>query len=237
MRKDAPIISCFHVNVEDPRRGKRVLNDISLEVARGAWVEIVGPSASGKSLLFSILSLRGRAARPSKLVIGGRNLDKADAADIAELRRHIGSCAETPQLLRDRTVIENLVVPFVVRHEPRMALSHAEGLLARLDLEYLRDIRVEECSRQERLCLGVMLAMIGEPELILLDSLLEQLEPRFAKPLMNELRACHLSGSSVVLFGREFSENARRGERYRLDEGELIQIEQPVIVELAGGAQ
>lgn len=230
MRKDAPIISCFHLRVTDPVRHRAALDDVSLEVARGAWVEVVGTAASGKSLLFSILSLR--AAPPTgKLVMGGRNLDKANAQDIAEIRRMIGSCAEEPIMLEDRTFVENLVVPFVVRGEPRLALSQAEGMLERLELSYLRDVRVRDLSRQERLCLGVMRAALGSPPLVIIDSALDQLEPRYAKPLLNELKTCHLEGVAVVLFGREFTENARRGVRYRMEDGALINLETPVIVE------
>jgi len=240
MRKDAPIISCFHLQVNDPSRNRAALSDVCIEIGRGAWAEIVGPAASGKSLLFAVLSLRA-AASTGKLVMGGRNLDRASTADIAEVRRMIGSCAEDVILLNDRTVVENLVVPFVVRGEPRLALSHAENILARLELSYLRDIPVKELSRQERICVGVMRAIVGEPPLIIIDSALDQLEPRYANPLLNELKACHLSGASVLLFGRDYTENSRRGGRYRMEDGVLTSLEMPVLVDtaasIAGGAK
>lgn len=230
MRKDAPIISCFHLDLSDPVRKRKALDDVTLEIERGAWVETVGPAGSGKTLLFSVLSLRAAAPRKAKVVVAGRNLDKAGSSDIAEMRRMFGSACATPVLLDDRTVIENLVVPFVVRGESRMALEACESILDRCELGYLRNVRVCDLSHQERLAVAVIRALVGKPSCIVIDSALDLLEQRLLKPIMVELKQAHLDGSAVVLFGREYTENARRGRRYRLEEGVLSEVETPVIV-------
>jgi len=230
MRKDAPIISCFHLDLYDPTRKRKALDDVSIEVERGTWIEIVGPAGCGKTLLFSVLSLRAAAPKGTRLVVAGRNLDKMPVVEIADMRRLMGSACTRPILLDDRTVLENLVVPFVVRGEPQMALDACETLLETCDLMELRDVPVRELSHQERIAVGMLRAMVGRPAGIFIDSALATLEQRLQKPLMNELKQCHLQGSAVVLLGYEYTENARRGRRFRMEQGALSEVETPVIV-------
>ena len=142
MRKDAPIISCFHLDLSDATRQRKALDDICIEVERGSWSEIVGPAGGGKTLLFSVLSLRAAPPRGTKVVVGGRNLDRLPVTEIADMRRLFGSACAQPIMLDDRSVIENLVVPFVVRGESRMALESTEALLEACELMHLRDVCV-----------------------------------------------------------------------------------------------
>lgn len=228
MRKDAPVISCFEISLESTRRS--ILDHVCVEIERGSWNEIVGPAGAGKTMLFSTMSLRGRPPH-GRLVVCGRNLERVKRGDIAELRRQISSCGETPILLEDRTVIENLVLPFVVRNEAAIALETAEQALEKAELTGLRDRIVRDLSRQQKLAVGLARATVGKVEAILVDSALDQLEPRLHKPLLEMLKERHLSGVAVVLFGREFTENARRGKRFRLESGVLEPVELPTIVE------
>ena len=227
MRKDAPIISCFDLRTHQDGGG---LDSVSIDVSRGAWVEVVGPARCGKSTLFSVMSLRARP-ESGKLVIGGRNFDRIRGNGVAEVRRMFGSCGERPLFLEDRSVIENLAVPFVVRGEPRIALERCEELLEQTDLLSIRDQPVSALSLQERLAVGVLRAAAGAPKAVLIDGVLEQLDLALRKQLMEVLRSVHLKGSAVVLFGRAFSENARRGRRHRLENGQLLEVEVPTLVD------
>jgi len=225
MRKDAPIISCFHVSSET----NSALNGVSIDVGRRTWTEIIGPAGAGKTSLFSVMSLRARPPQ-GKLVIGGRNFQKIKAAEVAEVRRIIGSCGQVPLFLEDRTAIENLVLPFVVRGEPRMALEAAEAALDATGLEYLRDRQVQELSFQERAALGVIRAAIGAPAVALIDGVLDLLDHRLRESLMDFLRARHLDGTAIVIFGGEFTENARKGRRWRMEEGQIFEVDRPTLV-------
>lgn len=228
MRKDAPIISCFHVSTES----NSALNGVSIDVGRGTWTEIIGPAGAGKSALFTVMSLRARP--PSgKLVIGGRNFQKIRSADVAEVRRLIGSCGQTPLFLEDRSVIENLVLPFVVRGEPRMALEACEEALESIAMMSLRDRRVGDLSFQERAALGVIRAAVGRTEVVLIDGVLELLDRRLRESLMDFLRTKHLAGTAIVLFGSDFTNNARKGRRFRMESGQIFEVERPSIVETA----
>lgn len=225
MRKDAPIISCFHVTIESPD-GSRLLDDVTLELNFGAWNEVTGPPRAGKSILFDVLSLRG-IPRRGKLVVDGRNLDRASAREIADVRRLIGSCSEDPRLLNDRTVCENLVLPFVVRGDRARALHAAEGMLEALDMSELRDVPVHQLCRRDRIMVGIARAMVGKPAAILIDGAHELLDDRARQVALQQLKRRNSDGTTVVLFGHDTTDNARRGRQFRLVDGSLEECERP----------
>lgn len=228
MRKDAPLISVFDVHVE--LGDTRLLDSIRLDVDSASWTEIVGPSGSGKSLLFDILSLRGRPLA-GHLVFEGRNLDRVNPAELPRLRQSLGSCAESPIVLEQRTVLENLVLPFVVRGQTEVALEEAEAALEAVELSALRHSIVAELSRQQTWAVGVVRACLGDPSAIVIDSALDYLEPRLRAPCLELLKDKHLAGAAVVLLGRDFTDNVRSGTRYRIEDGVLTPLELPTIVE------
>lgn len=227
MRKDAPIISCFHLAVRaDGDRHRKLIDDVSLELPTGSWNEVIGEPGAGKSVLFAVLSLR-LEPDDGKLLLGGRNLGRLSSRGVADLRRTMTSCGQWPLLLDDRTVLENLVLPFVVRGEPSRAASTCEALLEEVGLSKLRDIRVGRLGHEERLMVGALRALAPEPSLVLLDGVLEQLSEPRARQLVRLLQQRNLAGGTVVLFGREESSNARRGTVYRLHEGQIDSVAQP----------
>lgn len=227
MRKDAPIISCFHLALAAPGGGDslQLIDDVTLELQEGSWNEIVGPSGAGKSLLFGILSLRFEPD-DGRLVVDGRNFHRLSGRGVADLRRRFASCGQAPILLENRTVIENLVLPFVVRREEGRALSVCEELLEDVGLDRLRDLPVSDLAQQERALLGLLRALAGEPRVILIDGILEQLDEEALRTAMRLLQRRHLDGATVVVFGREPSPNARRGSIFRMEDGGIESVDE-----------
>lgn len=214
------MISCFHLTVADPHHKRPLLDDVSLEVNKGDFVEIVGPAGAGKSLLFSLLSLREKALH-GKCIIAGRNLDRLDANAVAELRQTLGSCAQQPRFLEERTALENLILPLVARGQADGALETVEALIEGTRLETQARVPAGRLSDAERRLLGVYRALVGRPKLVLVDGGLAGLGD-----LRDEARAgieaAHRAGATVVLFGRELSDmDAEHTLTLRLEEGRL----------------
>lgn len=227
MRKDAPIISCFHLALSAAEdSSKHLIEDISVDLQAGSWSEFVGEPGSGKSLLFGMLSLRLTADR-GKLLFGGRNFGRLSQRGIADLRREITSCAERPLLLEDRTVLENLVLPFVVHGNRKDARARCEELLAEVGLTDRANVRVSALSHGERALVGALRALAPASSIILLDGVLEQLSDTPRRAVMRLLQARHLSGTTVVLFGRAESSNARTGQVFHLVDGKIDAVEAP----------
>ena len=161
-----------HVSKQYPTRGEPlvVLRDVSLELARGQNVAILGPSGSGKSTLLSIL---GGLEPPS----GGRVvLDGQDPATLAEpelaafRRRKVGFVFQDHHLLPQCSVLENVLVPTVAAgRTPPAALQRARMLLDRVGLGGRLDYRPAELSGGERQRTALARALIHSPLLLLAD--------------------------------------------------------------------
>ena len=95
--------------------GVSVLAGITLELARGETLAIVGPSGSGKSTLLQIIGTLDRATS-GEVLLDGRNFAALDDQQLAEVRnRQIGFVFQSHYLLPQCTVIENVLVPTLAR--------------------------------------------------------------------------------------------------------------------------
>lgn len=214
------MISCFHLTIHRPGGGPLLFDAVSLEIQRQEFVEIIGPSGSGKSVLCSLLSVR-RRAKNAKCIIAGRNLERLSASGLAELRQVIGACTQSPEFLESRSVLENLLLPFIAREQIHGALGKVQELVAGTPLEALSDVPVRDLAQAERQLTAVMRALVGRPEIIILDGGLEGLGD-FEPVAATALARAHRQGATVVLAAREVSCcGALRTRVMRLQEGRL----------------
>jgi ATP-binding cassette subfamily B protein len=156
-----------------------VLHAVSVRVAPGERVAIVGPTGSGKSTIVSLL-LRVRDPSTGRVTIGGVD---ARALDPAELRRRVGLVAQSLQLLPG-TVAENLGVP----PERAGQLLDALGLAERLRPETRVGEGGAPLSRGEVQLLCLARAIAEDPPFVLLDEATASMDPE------TEARAAQLLG-------------------------------------------
>jgi lipoprotein-releasing system ATP-binding protein len=149
-----------------------VLDQVSLEVARGESLAIVGPSGSGKSTLLQIIGTLDRPTSGS-VVLDGKDLNGLDDERIAAVRnRQIGFVFQSHYLLPQCTVLENVLVPTLACPDGTLrdgAGERAERLLKRVGLGERMSHRPGELSGGERQRVAVVRALINQPQLLLAD--------------------------------------------------------------------
>ncbi len=207
-----------------------VLNGVSLSVASGETLAIVGPSGSGKSTLLQII---GTLDRPSsgEVLLGGKNLAALDDLQLAEVRnRQIGFVFQSHFLLPQCTVWENVMVPALAL--PRALLTpkdaetteaHATRLLKRVGLGDRVNHRPGELSGGERQRVAVVRALINKPQLLLADEPTGALDHASATALGRLLIELNREEGVTLIVVTHAMELARQMSRvFELRDGNLV---------------
>src|SRR5437763_16252175 len=141
-----------------------VLRGVSLTLARGEAIAVMGPSGSGKSTLLYIL---GTLERPTSgsLKLEGQDPFALTEPQLADFRnRHVGFVFQDHHLLPQLSVLENVLIPTLV-HKGNGAEADrwARTLLDRVNLSGRLDHRPAELSRGERQRVAIARALINKP--------------------------------------------------------------------------
>ncbi len=149
----------------------QVLRGISLEVARGESLAIIGPSGSGKS---TVLNIMGTLDRPTsgQVLLEGEDISQLDDTQLAAVRnRQIGFVFQSHHLLPQCTVLENVLVPTLANKAVSRngAEERARQLLERVGLGERLAHRPGQLSGGERQRVAVVRALINQPKLLLAD--------------------------------------------------------------------
>jgi len=177
---------------EGPRR-VRAIDGLDLDVARGEFVGLVGPSGSGKSsLLFLFAGMRGPTAGEVRVL--GAPLSPSPDANAPVRRRHIGFMFQEPFLLPYLSVLENALV-HATHGEAR---ARVEALARRIGIEPLLDERPHRLSGGERQRAGLLRALANDPDLVLADEPTAFLDHPTGHAVMDALRA-HVPRSALVV--------------------------------------
>ena len=148
----------------------QVLKGISLEVAAGEVVSVVGPSGAGKTTLLQILGTLSKQDA-GHISMNGMRTDQLTGSKLARFRNmHIGFVFQFHQLLPEFNAHENVCIPGFIANKPRREVEErARELLDFLGLKDRLDHKPSELSGGEQQRVAVARALINDPEVILAD--------------------------------------------------------------------
>ncbi len=148
----------------------KVLKGISLEIAAGEVVSVVGASGAGKTTLLQILGTLSRQDS-GDITMNGIQTGKLAGSKLARFRNmHIGFVFQFHQLLPEFNAHENVCIPGFIANRPRREVEdRARELLDFLGLQDRLDHKPSELSGGEQQRVAVARALINDPEVILAD--------------------------------------------------------------------
>jgi putative ABC transport system ATP-binding protein len=188
-----------------------VLDGVDLDLRRGETTSLVGRSGSGKSTLISLIA---GLMRPDTghVHIGGQQTDKLDEADRARLRaERIGVVLQSDNLIPFLSAVENveLAMGFVPGRRP---LRRARELLSELGLGDRMDHLPRQLSGGEAQRVAVAVALANEPDLLLADEVVGQLDSATAASVTERIFAASRERKLTVLYVTHDEQLARRAQ-------------------------
>jgi len=195
---------------------QRVLDDVSLAVAPGEVLALVGHNGAGKTTLMKLLLGLIRPTAGSVRILGTDPLGH----DGAEAKRAIGFLPETVAFQQAMTGLE--VLNFYARLK-RTDLDNNPALLEQVGLGDAARRRVKTYSKGMRQRLGLAQALLGDPRIMLLDEPTTGLDPALRRSFYTTISALKARGVTVLLSSHALSELESRVDRVAiLNQGRLM---------------
>ena len=200
------MLEVSHLSKEYPtaRGPLEVLSDVNLSLAPGEAAAIMGPSGSGKSSLLYVL---GGLEPPSSgsVKLEGNDLFGMKPSQQASFRNtRIGFIFQDHCLLPQCSVLENVLVPTLVKHDDRdggreNVTEHARALVEQVGLSDRIDHRPAELSGGERQRVAIARALIRSPRLILCDEPTGNLDETTADTVASLLLELHRVQQNILI--------------------------------------
>lgn len=203
----------------------RVLSDVSLEVATGEIVAIVGPSGAGKTTLLQIMGSLERPDGGTVCYDGGPDIFALSPSRLARFRnRHIGFVFQFHSLLPEFSLLENIALPALIAGYGRKeAFARARSLAVQLGLEARCDHRPDQLSGGERQRAAVARALVNGPSVILADEPSGSLDSRNREELHDIFfRLRDSSGCGFVIVTHDEALARRADREIRLADGRIV---------------
>jgi putative ABC transport system ATP-binding protein len=203
-------------------RPVHALRGVTLEIAAGEYVSIMGPSGSGKSTLLHII---GCLDRPTAGVyrLDGEEVSRLDERRLCRIRREkVGFVFQDYHLVPRLTAAENVELPLVFagveRAERRARVSRA---LAAVGLADRAHHRPDQLSGGERQRVALARAVVTSPRILLADEPTGNLDSAAGREVVALLEAMHARGLTCIIVTHDAALAARAPRRLRLVDGRL----------------
>ncbi len=204
-------------------RPVHALRDVTLSIAAGEYLAVMGPSGSGKSTLLSLLGGLDRPTAGSYL-FEGREVAALSDDELSRLRRErIGFVFQSFHLVPRMTALENVGLPLVLGGvPPAERLARAAEALASVGLTERSGHRPDQLSggEKQRVCLAR--AVVTGPGLILADEPTGNLDSRSGAEIVALLERLHAGGRTLLVVTHDPGIGARAPRKVRLADGRVV---------------
>jgi cell division transport system ATP-binding protein len=193
------VIQTFHVSKIYERGDQPALHDISINVEKGEFVFLTGPSGAGKTTL---LKLVFAAEKPTggQILVNGRNIAKLKPRQIPFLRRQVGVVFQDFKLIATRTVHENVAYALQVLGLPESEIRRrVYHVLKGVGLFHKANVLPPKLSGGEQQRVAIARALVNDPVLLLADEPTGNLDEEITKEVMSLLESANARGTTVIV--------------------------------------
>jgi cell division transport system ATP-binding protein len=197
------------------------LKGIDLRIKKGEFVFITGTSGAGKSTLLKLLYGELKPAS-GNVFVQGVAVDTLNRNKLAYLRRQMGIVFQDFKLLWDRTVLENICLPFSVWGVRKDYMKPVERFMKELDIWKYRDLYPHQVSGGEQQKIAICRALVVEPWILVADEPTGNLDPKSATDIFNIFNRASKAGATVIFATHnEKLTSLHSGRIVKLEKGRL----------------
>ena len=185
------------VELSKSYRGRKVVDDVELEIGQGEVVGLLGPNGAGKTTTFYIIV---GLARPDsgRVLLNGEEI--TDLPMYLRARSGISYLPQEPSVFRQLTSEQNLLAVLeTLPLTPEQQRDRLEELLVQMGLETVRQSKAYTLSGGERRRLEIARSLTLQPSFILLDEPFSGIDPLTVKDLQEIIRELSRSGIGVLI--------------------------------------
>jgi lipopolysaccharide export system ATP-binding protein len=214
------------VDLSKSYRGRKVVDDVELEIGQGEVVGLLGPNGAGKTTTFYIIV---GLARPDsgRVLLNGDEI--TDLPMYLRARSGISYLPQEPSVFRQLTCEENLLAVLeTLPLTPEQQRDRLEELLVQMGLETVRTSKAFTLSGGERRRLEIARSLTLQPSFILLDEPFSGIDPLTVKDLQEIIRDLAKSGIGVLITDHNVRETLSVTDRaYILKNGKIFRRGRP----------
>jgi cell division transport system ATP-binding protein len=221
-----PLIS--FVNVTKGYLSKEpVFKNINLKIDNGEFLFLTGISGAGKSTVFRLL-MGLEKPDSGQVFFQGQEVAGLNKKNLSFHRRNIGMIFQDYKLLQNKTTLENIEVPLLIKGVPSKQRELLIGQISKTSqIRHLLHQKVESLSGGEQQLVAIARAAIHSPKVILADELTANLDQTMANLIIETLRNLNESGVTVIIATHDV--NLIKTYRQRillLKNADLIEVQQ-----------
>src|SRR5438270_2334449 len=216
------MIKCEHVT-KTYKNTLIALDDANIDIGKGEFVFMVGPTGSGKSTLLRLL-LKEEEPTRGEIHVAGKNIGKLSPWKVPYLRRNLGTVFQDFKLLPDKTVFENVAFALEVIGKPRHVIdSRVPEAIELVGLKQKLNNFPDELSGGEQQRVSIARAFVNRPLILLADEPTGNLDPATSVDIMKLLDRINRTGTTVVMATHDNAiVDAMRRRVVELEDGRVV---------------
>lgn len=203
--------------------GHAGLSGVSFTIPKGEMTFLTGHSGAGKSTVLKMLCLMDRPTQ-GNVIVNGRNLGRLPKRHIPRARREIGIIFQSPRLMDDYSVFDNVALPLVVAGFHKTEIGRrVRAALDKVGLLQKERMFPADISTGEQQRVGIARAIVNKPSILLADEPTGNLDPKLACEIMGLFEAFNQVGVTMLIATHDLALIGRMKHRIlTLHQGRMV---------------
>lgn len=194
--------------------GHDALREVNFSLAKGEMAFLTGHSGAGKSTLLKLIAMLERPCA-GQIRVNGQLLNRIKKRDIPRYRCSLGITFQSPHLLNDRSVFENVALPLIIQgNAPQMIAKRVRAALDMVGLLRKEKMLPVQLSGGEQQRVGIARAVVHKPSILLADEPTGNLDPALSAEVMTLFETFNQVGVAVLVATHDLTLIA--GMRHRI---------------------